>query len=423
MLDTPSPSLSRRSVLTGMAGMGSAALLGCASAPPRKLNASSESVLRLSAGSLPHSTEKEATTRHSATAAATLAYLTANLGQNTLIGVQENNSNRSQNPTFGGTEEIVMARTGGRRPAIRGFDIRMASGTEQTNDCIPVAKAAYEKHGQIPTFSYHMGVPHHDLGPSHTVDSFRNSQHKGFDINNLQYPGSPGHDLFWSKIDTIGARLSPLAEAGVPVLFRPFHETISSNFWWGSYFDSSSSRWLNSGDDYVRLWRSVHDRLVGGHGLTNLLWVWCVESQFRMYYLNHSSYNRPPEFSYEEWYPGDEYVDITGSDLYTSGWTNSAYPNPTTTGTSTVRADLYQADSAALAAVASSKPAALCECDWPASGTDLRSSSARIAYEVFWHEGNWPSISVKGGRDAWYAHIASVLSDEHTITSDELPVL
>jgi mannan endo-1,4-beta-mannosidase len=408
-------------LIAGLAGAASVALAGCSPVPRRGPGSEVPAPLGARRGEQPRSFLRTPSTEHSPAAAAVLAYLAASRGVRTLVGVQENNANGSQNPTFSETQQLLMSQTDGLRPAIRGFDLRMSPGTEQTKDCIPVAKAAYEKYNQIPTFSYHMGIPYHEDGPDRSIDCYANAILKGFDINNLQVPGAPGYASFWQRIDELADRLAPLAEADVPILFRPFHETIASNFWWGSYYDPARQRWLNTGTDFVRLWRSVHQHLVGTRNLRNLLWVWCVESKYRMFHVNNSYYNRPKNFSYLEWYPGSEYVDVGGYDLYTAGWTNSEYDDPTTVSNSTIRYDLYRSDVDDLERVAASKPIALSECDWPGAGNALRSRLTNHSYQVLWHEGTWPSETAAGGRSAWYSHIQSVFRDDATTTAEKLP--
>lgn len=72
----------------------------------------------------------------------------------------------------------------------------------------------------------------------------------------------------------------------MPVLWRPLHEAGGGWFWWG-----------NSGPEaYKQLYILMYDRLVNHHGLNNLIWVWNGQDK--------------------DWYPGDEYVDIIGEDIY-----------------------------------------------------------------------------------------------------------
>ena len=61
-------------------------------------------------------------------------------------------------------------------------------------------------------------------------------------------------------------------------------------FWWGA----------KGPEPCKALWRLMFDRLVNYHGLKNLIWVWTTDAA-----ANNL-----------DWYPGDEYVDILGADIY-----------------------------------------------------------------------------------------------------------
>lgn len=83
----------------------------------------------------------------------------------------------------------------------------------------------------------------------------------------------------------------------IPVVFRPWHEHTGSWFWWGYR--------LCTTDDYVALWhrtRQAFDRA----GVDNVLWAY--------------SPDRVADIEqYMERYPGDDYVDIMGLDIYHFG--------------------------------------------------------------------------------------------------------
>ena len=49
----------------------------------------------------------------------------------------------------------------------------------------------------------------------------------------------------------------------------------------------------------------MYDRFTNYHGLNNLIWVWTSAAEW----------NKPYSDGYK-WYPGDEYVDIVGIDIY-----------------------------------------------------------------------------------------------------------
>ncbi len=89
-----------------------------------------------------------------------------------------------------------------------------------------------------------------------------------------------------NDMDAVAQKLKLLEAQDVPVLFRPLPEAGNGWYWWGC--DAESGRWL-----YKFLFR----RYTEYHQLTNLLWVWDGESY--------------------DYYPGDEYADFIGMDIYT----------------------------------------------------------------------------------------------------------
>lgn len=95
-----------------------------------------------------------------------------------------------------------------------------------------------------------------------------------------------GRALLMRDIDTIAIQLLRLQDAGVPVLWRPLHEASGKWFWWGSAGPEAQ----------IKLWRIIYHRLTCYHGLNNLIWLWNGEDA--------------------DWYPGDDYVDIIGEDIY-----------------------------------------------------------------------------------------------------------
>ncbi len=100
-------------------------------------------------------------------------------------------------------------------------------------------------------------------------------------------PGSAEYRLLVGDIDAIAAQLQKLADAKVPVLWRPLHEAEGGWFWWGA----------KGREPFLKLWRLIYDRLVRHHQLHNLVWVYTSEGD-------------------ANWYPGDEMVDIVGVDAY-----------------------------------------------------------------------------------------------------------
>jgi len=95
-----------------------------------------------------------------------------------------------------------------------------------------------------------------------------------------------GMALLKKDIDNIARQLLTMQEAGVPVLWRPLHEASGGWFWWGA----------EGPDTYKKLYVLLYDTLTNEYGLNNLIWVWNGQ--------------------HADWYPGDEYVDIVGIDIY-----------------------------------------------------------------------------------------------------------
>ena len=110
--------------------------------------------------------------------------------------------------------------------------------------------------------------------------------------------GSEMHRMWLAQVDSIADYLKALQTAGVPVLWRPFHEMNGEWFWWGD-------RRGNKG--ITLLWKMLYERLTYHHHLNNLIWVW-----------NPNNPRRHPvdnDMGYALYYPGDEYVDVLAADV------------------------------------------------------------------------------------------------------------
>jgi len=104
-----------------------------------------------------------------------------------------------------------------------------------------------------------------------------------FDKNTAAYA------RYMEQVDEVARGLADLQDAGVVVLFRPFHE-MTGAFWWGGRNPAA----------FRKLWRELFTYYTREKGLHNLLWVWApLVSDKAMAY-----------------YPGGAYVDVTGLDIY-----------------------------------------------------------------------------------------------------------
>ncbi len=107
-----------------------------------------------------------------------------------------------------------------------------------------------------------------------------------FDASKILVEGSPEREAFYSDMKHIADQLEIFKEKDIPILWRPFHEVEGTWFWWGA----------RGGEVAKELYLLMFDYFVNERQLNNLLWVWSSPTK--------------------ESYPGDDYVDIIGWDIY-----------------------------------------------------------------------------------------------------------
>ena len=205
---------------------------------------------------------------------------------------------------YGGDVEFNRIKSvSGKTPLIRGFDLieyspsRVAHGATSTE-----TEKAIAWHAQkgIVTFAWHWNAPK-DLIDQPGKEWWRGfyTEATTFDVTKaMNNTASEEYTLIIRDIDAIAVQLKKLKDANVPVLWRPLHEAEGAWFWWGAK-GPESCKWL---------WKLVFDRLVNFHQLNNLIWVWTSTASAAAI----------------DWYPGDEYVDIIGADIYLPAGTYSS---------------------------------------------------------------------------------------------------
>ena len=108
-------------------------------------------------------------------------------------------------------------------------------------------------------------------------------------MEDLLDPRTAAYARYMEQVDEIARGLADLQDAGVPVLFRPFHEMQGGWFWWGAHPVALR-----------KLWRNLFNYYTHEKGLHNLLWVWSPNVSLKAL----------------DCYPGNAYVDMTGLDIY-----------------------------------------------------------------------------------------------------------
>lgn len=196
-----------------------------------------------------------------------------------------------------GTEFSTIKAQTGKYPALLGLDMmdytpsRTVLGASST----AVEKAIeFSNMGGIVTFCWHWNAPTDYLKDGKDPDNGKPRWWGGFYTRNTNFDiakvmngeDEKGKKLLDADIKEIASQLKRLEKAGVPVLWRPLHEGSGGWFWWGA----------KGADAYKKLWRYLYTELTDTYNCNNLIWVYNGQSA--------------------EWYPGDEYVDIVGEDIY-----------------------------------------------------------------------------------------------------------
>ncbi len=182
----------------------------------------------------------------------------------------------------------------GDYPAVVGWDLGyLELGSEVNLDSVPFdkmrafAQEVYAR-GGLNTFSWHLNNP---LDPSKTswdkMDSTIQHIFKDQQAMNL-------YESWLDKLATYMKTLKGPNGEAIPVVFRPLHEHTGSWFWWGR--DHASP------EEYKRFWQHTVNYL-RKQNVNNLLYAYSTD--------RFSSRE-----DYLERYPGDDYVDIVGYDLY-----------------------------------------------------------------------------------------------------------
>lgn len=186
----------------------------------------------------------------------------------------------------------------GSYPAINGYDYlhiewSPANWIDYT-DISPVQE--WYDAGGIVTCGWHWNVPNTETSTDVSDMSFYTSG-TDFSVGNALVDGTWENGVMWEDLELVADHLELLLDADIPVLWRPLHEASGGWFWWGA----------EDAEDYVELWQTMYDYFIE-RGLNNLIWVWTS-----------------CEGTDTDWYPGDDYVDIIGTDLYSMSDASEIY--------------------------------------------------------------------------------------------------
>lgn len=191
----------------------------------------------------------------------------------------------------------------GDYPAVYGWELGHLEIDKPVNlDTVPfkkmqyLIKQGYERGGVI-TISWHLNNPF--TGKSAwdpaigTVASI--------------LPGGSSHNLYKQWLDKVATFMNELKDGSgkfIPVIFRPYHELNGNWFWWGGKNCTP--------DEFRKLWIFTVSYLRDEKKLHHLLYAY-----------NTDRYASREE--YLEKYPGDEWVDVIGFDIYQRNSSNEKF--------------------------------------------------------------------------------------------------
>lgn len=293
----------------------------------------------------------------------------------------------------------------GHYPAIRGFDFLNSANILYGSEDGTVDRMidwAKNKNG-IVTASWHITVPKKMEGYKvgnrvEYNDATYRPDETDFVTSNVLVEGSVEREFYLKSLENIAPQLLKLQEEGVPVIWRPLHEAEGGGgetggwFWWAK--DGSAA--------YKEIWKLTYDVLVNEYGCHNLIWEW-------------NSYNY--EYS-QDWYPGDEYVDIIGYDKYNcTDWsTGSAVVKHNDSAiSSTFYGIMNKYDS--------KKMVAMAENDSFSTVDNLTSEKAGWLYFCTWYGGGSDDIDfLSNANFNTKEDTIAMYQSDYCITLDELPV-
>jgi mannan endo-1,4-beta-mannosidase len=179
----------------------------------------------------------------------------------------------------------------GEFPGLYGWDLGFLSQEGNSdplkNPARKLAEEAYNR-GGINIFCVHQNNPV-------TGNSFYDTTRAVEKI----LPGGDCYLRYLALLDKIADYFKSLIDSSgkpIPVIFRPYHEFDGNWFWWGKNFCTIS--------EFKALWRETVTYLRDKKGVRNLIYSFSPDRNF------HS------KEAYLERYPGDDYVDLLGVDIY-----------------------------------------------------------------------------------------------------------
>lgn len=202
-------------------------------------------------------------------------------GQEFPLSYSENSGAGNGNILQSDSKDVI-----GQHPGVHGVDfLYMIDRAWEEDFHKAAARKAYED-GAVITIDYHW---HGKYGDSFNVDDIRDLALLDNVVNNDNSDGDV--TWFYEKLDQIIEIINN--DLQFPFVFRPLHENNGNWFWWGS-------RLQGGPETYKKAYQIIFDYM--SERTDYLLFCWSPDKSLA-----------------QQYYPGDDYVDMIGMDVYGPG--------------------------------------------------------------------------------------------------------
>ncbi|MEU4690657.1 glycosyl hydrolase [Actinoplanes sp. NPDC023714] len=228
----------------------------------------------------------------------------------------------------------------GQYPGLWGGDM-MFTGTDVANRQSVINQAKTEwANGSLVTLTWHACSP--TVGATCNFEGGVKTSISNAQFQEIVTGGTNLNTVWRSRMAAVVPYLRQLKDAGIPVLWRPFHEMNESWNWWGARPGANGG---------AKIYQQMRDYFTS-QGLDNLIWVWNVQDN--------------PNANWAQYYPGSGYVDVVSLDAWYKSYPSSS-------------------DYSQIQSIAAGKPIAIAEMG-RVPNNSLLTSQTRWAYFMVWSE-------------------------------------
>lgn len=166
---------------------------------------------------------------------------------------------------------------------------------------IDAMKRIWEFKKAIPGMCWHWGNPLTGGGDYNASKEDLTEEQ----FNNIVTEGTEEYNIMMEDLRKHADYLQQLTDKNIPVIWRPLHEIDGGWFWWTNKTNPENT---------VKLWKIMYNYLVKEREMHNLIWV----------YSAGIGNPAKKDMDYRKsFYPGDEWCDIVGIDLYGYDYRNT----------------------------------------------------------------------------------------------------